>query len=126
MLRSTSTTQRSPVPRAWLLIHCACGLAWPGLLRTLLPDHLPDSLSRAARDHALTRVIRARLVFAPVLGTVALGFAFAGDSLWRRALLCTVVVMFVSLSTIEFVRHRRHGLDVVMVRSACCYRSSGS
>ncbi|MET0342895.1 MAG: HAMP domain-containing sensor histidine kinase [Polyangiales bacterium] len=73
------------------------------------------SLSRAARVHALMGVVRARLVIAPALGSVALTFAFFEPTVWRKVLLVVAVSVLFALSVIEFVRYRRRGIGVVMM-----------
>lgn len=72
-------------------------------------------LARKALDFTLATALRKRLYIAPVMGSLALTFAFLEPSTWRRvALGCAVGALF-SLSLIEFLRYRRHGLAAVMV-----------
>ena len=63
-----------------------------------------EPLARSALDVMFTRVIRARLVIAPALGSLALTFAFFEPTPWRKLIVrCGVAVIF-SLSFVEFVR----------------------
>lgn len=82
-----------------------------------MPDEKPEtsSLAQAARDRALTVVIRARMVVAPIMGSFALTFALFEPTTWRRIMLCAAVTMMFSLSTVEFLRYRKHGLEAVLV-----------
>jgi two-component system, NtrC family, sensor histidine kinase HydH len=73
------------------------------------------SLTRNALDRMLAKAIRVRMAIAPVLGSLALTFAFFESVHWRRVLLASAVTLMFSLSVVEFARHRRYGLSVVQV-----------
>lgn len=68
---------------------------------------------RGARDKALETLVRLRIVIAPLIGGIALTFAFFEPTLWRRAVIVTVVTMLHAVSYTEWVRYRRQGLEHV-------------
>lgn len=74
-----------------------------------------ESFRRNARTIALARLVKLRVVLAPVLGSLALTFAFFEPTLWRRVVLIAVVVGLLSVSYIEWIRSRRGGLGVIQL-----------
>jgi signal transduction histidine kinase len=73
------------------------------------------SLTRRALDVALAKVLRRRLLIAPMLGSIALTFAVFEPTTWRRVLIgCGVTALF-SLSLIEWLRSLKYGVSVVLV-----------
>lgn len=85
-------------------------LAAARILGVLVPTpDASDALSfrRDARAVALGRLLQLRIFVAPILGTLALTFAFFEPSAWRRVLLTTVVVCILALSFGEWARARR-------------------
>lgn len=73
------------------------------------------SFRRGARDRAFAKLVRARLVVAPVLSLVALTFVFFEPTAWRRHLLLGVIAVLLSVSTVEFVRYRRQGIEALVL-----------
>lgn len=87
------------------------------LWRTLVSDLAPASrsLAHSARERALAVVLRARLVIAPLLGSLALSFAFFEPTRWRQVALVAAVALLFGMSLIEWFRFRRAGLRAVIV-----------
>jgi two-component system, NtrC family, sensor histidine kinase HydH len=73
------------------------------------------SFRKNASERALERLARVRLYVAPVLGSVALLFAFFEPVFWRRAVLLPTVVVLFSLSYVEWLRIRAHGVQALSV-----------
>jgi two-component system sensor histidine kinase HydH len=71
--------------------------------------------ARSALDYMLSKAISARLVIAPLLGSLALTFAFFESTAWRKQLLSTGVGLIFTLSVVEWLRYRRFGLSVVQL-----------
>ncbi len=91
------------------------GPAW--LERLLVPGtrHPNDArtIRQGAREQALRKLVRLRLVVAPALGCVALTFAFFEPTTWRRALIGTVVTAMTILTFAEWARFRRFGPEAL-------------
>jgi two-component system sensor histidine kinase HydH len=75
-------------------------------------DSALDSLGfrRGARERAFAKIVRFRLVIAPVLGSLAITFAFFEPTTWRRVMLGSAVLLLLSLSYVEWGRYRVHGI----------------
>lgn len=77
------------------------------------PVQINHPLARSALEWTFARILRARLVIAPVLGSLALTFAFFEPTPWRKTVVrCGVAVIF-SLSLVEFARYRKFGRKAV-------------
>lgn len=63
----------------------------------------------------LSKAIRARLVIAPALSSLALTFAFFEPTPWRKLMLVGSVGVLICLSVIEWLRSRKYGLSAVLV-----------
>ncbi len=77
------------------------------------PLSTAEGLRQNASALALGRLVQLRIYIAPVLGSVALTFAFFEPTAWRRLVLGAVVVMLLTVSYTEWMRSRRHGLSAV-------------
>src|SRR5690606_7576065 len=87
------------------------------LWRALVPRQTTDaeSFRREARARAFGKVVRVRLLMAPVFATVALTFSFFEPTPGRRVALSGVLGAFGASSGIEWARYRRRGLGAFMV-----------
>jgi signal transduction histidine kinase len=81
----------------------------------VLRPHDGHSFHRGAGERALERVIRARLLIAPVLASVALLFAAFEPSSWRRIAVASTSAVLLTLSVTEWVRYRQKGLGAIVV-----------
>lgn len=72
-----------------------------------------DPLTRRALTWMFTRLLTARLVIAPVMGSLALTFAFFEPTPWRKLLIRASFAVLFTLSFVEFWRYRRFGSDAV-------------
>lgn len=80
------------------------------IMRERDPSTDTQSFQRGARDRAFAKIVRFRLFLAPLLGTLAVTFAFFEPTTWRRAVLASAVVILVGLSYVEWARYRAHGI----------------
>lgn len=107
---STLSTRihRSPTSHPWLL----------RLFSSVVSRSTPvdaTSFRRDARERAFAQLVRLRLVVAPVLGSLAIALAAFEPAPWRRAVLASVVCVLWTVSAVEFLRYRRHGIVSLMV-----------
>ncbi|MFT3925094.1 MAG: HAMP domain-containing sensor histidine kinase [Myxococcales bacterium] len=72
-------------------------------------------LSRSALDVMFAKVVVARLVIAPSLGSLALTFAFFEPTPWRKWLIGSGVTSLFLLSLVEWFRYRKFGPESVHV-----------
>lgn len=79
------------------------------------PEIDRTAFRESARERAVGRLVRARLYVVPVLGTLALTFAFFEPTPWRKAVLYPAVAMLFVLSCAEWVRHLVHGVNALTV-----------
>lgn len=81
-----------------------------------MPDRpLLTPIADVARDRVLETIVRTRIVFAPLFGSLALTFAYFETSLRARATLACAVALMLSISFLEFYRFRKRGLAAVLV-----------
>ncbi len=87
------------------------------LVRRFVPSPRPneDTFRRGARVATLDKLVRVRLMVAPVIVSLALTFAFFEPTPWRRTVIAVTVVWLLGLSVVEFLRLRRLGLSAVNV-----------
>ncbi len=104
---------------AGLLVHWAKAVKPTAPANPVQPDESPfarvDPLARRAMALMFTRVLRARLVIAPVMGSLALTFAFFEPTPWRKLLIRASFATLFTLSFVEFLRYRRFGTGAVNV-----------
>lgn len=91
------------------------GAAAATLVRRFVTSPAPtaETFRRGAHLAALDRLVRVRILFAPVIAAVALTFAFFEPTPWRRAAIGVAVTWVMTLSIVEWVRARRHGILAV-------------
>ncbi|MCB9597016.1 MAG: HAMP domain-containing histidine kinase [Sandaracinaceae bacterium] len=80
-----------------------------------MPSQAPteETFRHGAHVAALDRLVRVRVVVAPVLAALAMTFAFFEPTPWRRATMLTVVIALFTISYVEWSRSRRLGIDAV-------------
>lgn len=80
---------------------------WLARLVTPLQPRDARTFQQGARERALAKLVRMRIVVAPLLAALALTFAFFEPALWRRAVIGAVVAVLFLLSYGEWLRWRR-------------------
>ncbi len=70
---------------------------------------------RTARELALNKLVTLRMVFAPALSALAVAFAIFEPTTWRRLVIAAVVTLLMTVTLIEWMRFRRHGIEAIRV-----------
>lgn len=85
------------------------------LVRRFVPSSAPieESLRQGAHLATLDRLVHLRLYLAPVIGGLALTFAFFEPTPWRRWTIAAMVSWVCGLSVVEWWRSKRHGIAAV-------------
>ncbi|MCA9614062.1 MAG: HAMP domain-containing histidine kinase [Myxococcales bacterium] len=85
------------------------------LVRRFVPSQSPteETFRQGAHLATLDKLVRLRLYVAPVIGGLALTFAFFEPTPWRRWTIVAVVSWLLGLSVVEWWRSRRLGLAAV-------------
>ncbi len=85
------------------------------LVRRFVPSSAPieESFRQGAHLATLDRLVRLRLYLMPIIGGLALTFAFFEPTPWRRVTIVAMVTWVVGLSVVEWWRSKRHGIAAV-------------